>query len=158
VSGDLPPLPFPASVKDGAQFEITTDVDGTTNTYVAKLSLPNPAPNDYPGLRPYLENAVRTAQPKTPGTDLPNNPLLTGASVQLIGNGFRFVAGRGGTTPFKPDSQLTTAVHAADTFAKDLSLDAASAHKPVVNIQQYSLHGKTVGAQTNGKDGTIDLT
>lgn len=158
VSGALLPLPFPASVKDGALFEITTNVDGTTNTYLCKLSLPTPAPKDYPGLRPYLENAVRTGIPKTLGTDLPNNPLLTGATVQLIGNQFRFVAGRGGTTPFKPDSELTPAAHTGDSFAVDLSLDSTSANKPVVNIAQYSLNGKTVGAQKNGKDGTIDLT
>jgi phage tail sheath protein FI len=157
LSGPLPALPFPASVKNNAQFEITTNVDGTTNSYVCTLTLPSPPPTDYPGLRPYLENAVRTGAPKT-SSDTANNPLLTGVSVQLIGNQFMFVAGRGGTTSFKPDSELTPAVHAADTFAKDLSLDATSAKPRIVNIQQYSLNGKTLGAQNNGKDGTFDIT
>jgi phage tail sheath protein FI len=59
VSGDFPALPFPASGINGAQFEITTDVDGTKNTYVAGLSLPNSPPKDYPGLRPYLGPCLR---------------------------------------------------------------------------------------------------
>ena len=69
-----------------------------------------------------------------------------------------FVAGRGGTTSFNPGSELTPAVHAADNSAKDLSLDATSAKPRIVNIQQYSLNGKTLGAQNNGKDGTFDIT
>ncbi len=158
VSGNLPALPLPASVKNGAQFEVTTDVDGTKNSYIATLTLPSTLPADYPSLRPYLEDAVRTALPKTPGTDQPNNPLMTGANVQLIGQQFRFIAGRGGTKPFAPDSELTTAAHAADTFAHDLSLDAGSTNKPVVNIAQYSLNGTAIGAQSGAVPGIVDLT
>jgi phage tail sheath protein FI len=155
LSGVLP-APLPGTVKDGAKFNITTKVDGTTANYICTLQLPTAAPTDYPGLRPYLEAAIRGAKPAG-STDPPNNPMLTGATVQLIGKRLRILAGRGGSN-FSPNSILTTAVAGADPLAKDLMLDTTSTNKPIPNIQQYSLNGKAVGAQQNGKEGKIDIT
>ena len=155
LSGTLAALPLPATVVDGAKFDIVTKVGATANNYVATLSLPTPAPKDYVSLRQYLEAAIRSAAPKA-STDLPNNPLLTGASVLFAGNQFRIVAGRGGT--FNPDSIIQVAADAATTMAKDIMLDPASSSAPDYNIAQYSLNGNAVGSQKNGKDGTIDLT
>jgi uncharacterized protein len=154
LSGDL--AAFPASVVDAAQFDITTVVGVSSNNYVCTLKLPTPAPTDYAGLRPYLESAIRAAAPAA-STDPPNNPLLTGAKVQLAGNRFRILAGRGGNN-FSPNSFLETAAHTADTLGTDLMLDPASTNPPIFNIQQYSLNGATLGSQQNGVDGTIDLT
>ena len=155
LSGALAALPLPATVADGAKFDITTVVGATTNHYVTTLSLPTPAPKDYVTLRQYLEAAIRSAAPKA-STDMPNNPLLTGASVLFAGNQYRIVAGRGGT--FSPDSIIQVAADAATTMAKDIMLDPASASVPDFNISQYSLNGIAVGSQKNPKDGTIDLT
>ena len=155
LSGALAALPLPATVADGAKFDITTVVGATTNHYVATLSLPTPAPKDYVTLRQYLEAAIRSAAPKA-STDMPNNPLLTGASVLFAGKQYRIVAGRGGT--FSPDSIIQVAADAATTMAKDIMLDPASASVPDFNISQYSLNGIAVGSQKNPKDGTIDLT
>jgi phage tail sheath protein FI len=153
MSGDLPPLPFAASVKDGAKFSITTDVDGATATYTCTLKLPtSPPPVDYAGLRPYLEAAVRAGVGSPP-----SNPLLVGATVQLVGNQYRIVAGRGGGSTFNPDSILRTAHFGVDKLAKDLMLDPASTKKPTFNVQQYSLGGKKVGAQDLGQKGDSDI-
>jgi phage tail sheath protein FI len=153
LSGALPAT-VPASVKKGAKFNLAADVDGTIHNYVVNFTVP--PPGDYLSLRPYLEAAIRAASPATPA-DPDNNPLLTGATVQLVGNQFRIVAGRGGSS-FNPDAILKTAVAGPDTLAKDLMLDSTSTLKPAFNVQQYSLGGLNVGGQKNKVTGIVDLT
>jgi len=153
LSGALPAA-MPASVKIGAKFNIAADVDGTVHHYVVNFA--TSPPGDYLSLRPYLEAAVRAAAPATPG-DPDNNPLLTGATVQLIDNHFRILAGRGGSS-YNPDSILETSMNGGDTLAKDLMFDSTSTNKPALNVQQYSLGGKNVGAQKNAKVGFVDPT
>jgi phage tail sheath protein FI len=156
LSGTLPAT-APASLMAGAKFNITVDVDGTLNHYVATLpAVPATPPKDYPSLRPYLEAVIRGAAPSS-AADLANNPMLTGATVQLTGNQFRIITGRGGNA-FNPDALLETAVNGVDTLAHDLMLDPGSTSKPVFNIQQYSLGGTAVGAQKNPVVGIVDVT
>jgi phage tail sheath protein FI len=136
----LPAVPaIPASLGIMA---LTVDPDGTgthvpavwnaTITYAV-------GPTDYPGLRPIIEAAIKTAVPSVPAD--PNNPfvapLIAGASVQLMGNGtagfpyqYRVVLGGSGPT-ISPNA--TIAIN--DTaLTSSLGLNAG-----VVNVQQYSL-------------------
>ena len=69
------------------------------------LALNGATPADYPSLAPYLEAAIRTANT--------SNPLLTGATVQVLGAGttanpyfFNILAGTGGSS-FDPTVKLT---------------------------------------------------
>jgi phage tail sheath protein FI len=163
-SGPLP-LPLPASAVNGATFTITLDVDGQTASYTATLKLPSAAA-DYPSLRPYLEAAIRSAVPV--GTAPPNNPLLTGATIQLIGNGgtsptgvpfqLQILAGRAGGS-FNPDSLLEIFPTATSTVATDLNLiiTANPATSAISNVQQYSLGAAPpVGAQSTPVTGVDD--
>ena len=103
-------------------------------------------PTDYPGLRPFAEAAIRAADP--------NDPLLSGATVQLLGNGttanpyaFLVLAGRGGGS-FDPGTTLAFSDSGTDKLAAALGLGTG-----VANIQQYSLGGKTGGAQNKNTVG-----
>ena len=155
LSGALPAT-VPASVAAGVKFNVTVDVDGTLNHYVCTLPATPVPPKDYLNLRPYLEAVIRAAEPAT-AADLKNNPVLTGAIVQLVNNQFRIVAGRSGKN-FSPDTILETAINGGDTIAKDLMLDPGSTNKPVFNIQQYSLGGTVLAAQKNPVVGIADVT
>jgi phage tail sheath protein FI len=129
-------LPVPPRVPvSGANFRVNP---GTGPQLCTINYGTNPAPTDYPGLRRYVEDGIRASNP--------DDPLLAGATVQLIGNGsgaspFRFhvLAGRAGS-PFNPVTTLTFTNGPVGTTADDLRLNV------VPNVQQHSL--------TGGADGT----
>jgi phage tail sheath protein FI len=126
----LPVVPvIPA---DGTACTITP-TGGTAKT--CTLALGGATITDYPGLRPYIEAAIRA-------TDT-TNPLLTGATVKLLGAGvtanpyfYSVLAGRGGTA-FDPTVKLAF----TGTLATDLKLDTGT-----TNVQQDKF--------INGKDDT----
>jgi|SRR5579859_881550 len=138
VGGNLPVVPNVPTA--GATCKITP-TGGAAKT--CKLDyFGGPTAPDYPSLRPFLEAAIRAADP--------TNPLFAGATVQLCGAGvtanpyfFRVLAGRGGNN-FDPNVKLTftdTGV-SPDVLATATLLNAAGA----ANVQQYGLAG--------GKDDT----
>ncbi|MCP4329269.1 MAG: hypothetical protein GY791_12625 [Alphaproteobacteria bacterium] len=94
-------------------------------------------------VRTIVQSAIRAA-----GAALsPPNPLLTGATVQLIGTQFRVLAGRSGAG-FDPATLLTFTDNTG-TPATDLGLAGAFA-----NVQQYALGDTTaVAAQNAGTEG-----
>jgi phage tail sheath protein FI len=117
---------------------------GATKTVT--LNLAGATVTDYATLRPFLEAAIRAADP--------NDPNLAGATVQLLGSApgpfwFRVLSGRGGSN-FSPATTLTfTDTNTAlDKLASTLLLVAGGGPSgAVINVQQYSLGGATVGAQ-----------
>jgi Bacteriophage tail sheath protein len=125
TGGALPVVP--AIPPDGTTCTITPS-GGAAKT--CKLALGGATVADYPSLRPYLEAAIRA-------TDT-SNPLLSGATAQLLGAGtstnpyfFRVLAGRGGAA-FDPNVTLTF----AGTLATDLKLDSGT-----TNVQEYKFAG-----------------
>ena len=133
-------------------FVVTVDPDGTgASKYNQTVQLPFTAtpPKDYPTFRPFLEAAIRAS---AASAHVPNDPLLAGASVQLMGSGnatvpyqYRVLAGRGGGVNFNANAKLSfsDANAAPHNWAHALGLDAASSE-----VQQYSLGTGSVGAQT----------
>jgi uncharacterized protein len=92
------PVAIPAQ---DSQIEITVNPGGGAgdlDPVVATLDYGGAAPESYIGLRPFLERAIRAADR--------NNPLLAGASVQLVGDRFRVLLGRAGTG-FLPDATVS---------------------------------------------------
>ncbi|MCP4410563.1 MAG: phage tail protein [Gammaproteobacteria bacterium] len=97
-------------------------------------------------VRRVLESAIRSAGGAVPPLAAPE-PLLTGATVQLIGTQFRVLAGRSGSG-FDAHTLLTFADNAG-TPATDVGLVGATA-----NVQQYSLGSTTsTGLQVGGTTG-----
>ena len=108
---------------------------------VCTLKLNGATPADYPSLLPFLQAAIRAADP--------TNPLLSGATVQLNGSGttaqpyfFSILAGTSGPS-FDPSVKLTFSDTNAllDKLATTLALNAGT-----TNVQQYQF--------TGGKDDT----
>jgi phage tail sheath protein FI len=127
----------PVIPPDGSTCKVKTGAVTKTCT----LALNGGAPTDYPGLAAYLEAAIRSADP--------SNPLLTGATVQVLGAGtsanpyfFSVLAGTGGPS-FDPSVKLifSDSGVAPDVLATDLKLAAGT-----TNAQQYTF--------ANGKDDT----
>ena len=151
MGGALPSSTPPPSAVNGAQFKVTTSAGDAYSGALPNMPT-SPAPN-FPALRPYLEAAIRVANPI--GAAPKNNPLLTGASVQLVGNGktgaspapfqFQVLAGRGGGS-FNPGSTLTFDTFGGSSLATDLNLDSAGAPPAVVNVAQYTLGNAAAGA------------
>jgi phage tail sheath protein FI len=121
----------PALPADGSTCTITPT--GSSGK-ICKLVLKGATPGDYPSLRPYLEAAIRA-------TDT-SNPLLTGATVQVLGTGkagnpyfFRILAGRGGIS-FDPNAKLVFSDTNAgvDVLATSLKLNDVAT---TTNVQQY---------------------
>ena len=131
---------------DGDTFHIKVSADGTTAntaTFTGKIVLGTGATlSDYASVIPFLQAAIRAAPaapvsppPLSPQLAATLAPLLTGATVQLVGSAstahFRVLAGRGGPG-FNPLASMTF-----DTFTgsqNDMGLGTAPA-----NAQQYSL-------------------
>ena len=144
LGDDLPALPAPTMpptpvVADGAatEFDVTVDPDGTGTdnfTRTVRLDYGGEAPDTYAAFRPFLEAALRAAEP--------DNPLLAGATVQLVNNRFRVLLGRTGRD-FDPNATATFADTGATTAA-DLGLTAAV--DGFVGPQQVSLAGGDDGA------------
>jgi phage tail sheath protein FI len=85
-----------------------------------------PIPTTYPDLRPFLEAAIRAADP--------NQPLLAGSVVQLVRNRFRVLLGRSGTG-FQAAATLDFTGPTADALA------LSTAQGAVVSSQQGALTG-----------------
>jgi uncharacterized protein len=138
------PLPTTAAIPaDKSTFSVAVN-GGTAKK--ATLNLQGATVTDYPGLRPFVEAAIRAADP--------NDPNLAGATVQLVGAGtasnpyaYRVLAGRGNN--FSPSSTLTFTETgtAPDKLASALMLLVGGTSNAIVNVQQYSLGGATAGAQ-----------
>jgi uncharacterized protein len=138
VSGAIPAVAVPAdkstckvSVNGGGGKTVTLNLAGATVT-------------DYATLRPFLEAAIRAADP--------NDPNLAGATVQLLGSApgpfwFRVLSGRAGGNFAANTLTFTDTNTALDKLASTLLLMAGGGNGAVINVQQYSLGGATVGAQ-----------
>ena len=96
-------------------------------------------------VRRVLESAIRAAGAAPPLTS--PEPLLTGATVELIGTQFRVLAGRSGSG-YDPHTVLTF-VDNTGTPATDAGMVSAAA-----NVQQYSVGSTTsAGLQVGGTTG-----
>ncbi|HHM04195.1 MAG TPA: phage tail sheath family protein [Gammaproteobacteria bacterium] len=126
-----------AALTSGETFDV--HYGGSTATATVTFST---APANLQQVRAILQSAIRAADP--------NEPLLAGATVSLIGTQFLVRAGRTGQN-FDAETILTFTDNSG-TPATDLGLIA-----PIANVQQYSLGSATsVGAQgagTTGADG-----
>jgi hypothetical protein len=140
------------------KFKIKVSTDGTdpnSFTYSATISLGGATLSDYASVVPVLQAAIRaapttsTAQPTSQQLAAQLAPLLSGATVQLVGSGstahFRVVAGRAGAT-FNPLASITfdDVGGGEPTIMDDLKLKTATS-----NVQLYSLgiSGTIRGAQ-----------
>lgn len=139
LGNNLPATPAIPDPAVSANLDFT--VDPGTGPMAATLNYAGAAPADYPGLRPFLEAAIRAAGP--------DNPLLSGATVRLVGNGtatspyrFHVLGGRGGSG-FDPAVTLTFAGAAAAT------LRLTGAEGAATNVQQHSLTGGNDGNPPN---------
>jgi phage tail sheath protein FI len=128
------PLPSPATIPgQGATFDVAVDPDGPAGAAAAVTRTAtvnyggDPVPTDYATLRPYIENAIRAADP--------NNPLFSGATLQLTGGRYRLLLGRAGAG-FNPAATATVVAGATAT-----QLRLATADGAVVLAQQYILTG-----------------
>jgi phage tail sheath protein FI len=159
--GDALPTTVGTLPADKNTFKVTVSVDGTianntkSFTYIATISLGGATLSDYASIVPVLQAAIRAApvtsadQPTSPQLAAQLAPLLSGATVQLVGSGsmahFRVVAGRGGTT-FNPLASITfdDVGGQAPTIMANLKLKTATS-----NVQLYSLgiSGTIRGAQ-----------
>jgi phage tail sheath protein FI len=129
-----------AALADGDTF----DIGGIATAEIVLSG----TPANLQEVRTILQSAIRAA-----GASLsPPEPLLTGATVQLIGTQFRVLAGRSGPN-FDPATVLSFSDNTG-TPATDLGLVSAFG-----NVQQYALGDTTAvaaqGAGTEGNDGSL---
>jgi phage tail sheath protein FI len=85
----------------------------------------------------------------------PTNPILAGATVQLVGNHFTVRAGRGGA-----DFDSETILELSDVNGSPISNAGLDAGSSTINVQQYTLGGTTTAFQTapannDGADGDL---
>lgn len=95
---------------DGTLFTITVNPGGgaaDNADLTTAIAYGGAVPETYSAFRPFLEAAIRAANP--------NDPLVAGASVRLVGGRFHVVLGRSGAD-FEPDAQVTFSGAAADTL------------------------------------------
>ena len=135
LSGPPPPPPiFPTG---GKKFEIKIDPDGpgagsaAAITKTVTLNYIGADPTTLSQLQLSLQNSIRAAAPAD------NNPLFTGATVEVVGNRLRILAGRPEKN-YNPRATVTFADIGADTFAADLRLVGVGV---VVGPQQFALSG-----------------
>jgi hypothetical protein len=137
-------LPTPPKLPSNDDtFHVKVSADGTaanSAVFTGKIALGGATLSDYVSVIPFLQAAIRASlatpvnPPLSPQLAAMMAPLLTGATVQLVGSGstahFRVLAGRGGPG-FNPLASITF-----DTFSgpNDMGLPAA-----LTNAQQYSL-------------------
>ncbi len=123
-----------ASLSSGNSF--TVHYNGSTATASIDFTTP---PTNLLQVRRLLQSAIRAADP--------DEPLLAGATVQLIGDRFLVRAGRNGRD-FDAETILTF-TDDGGTPATDVGLVA-----PLANLQQYMLGStSSVGAQGAGTEG-----
>ena len=122
LSGAIPAVAIPA---DKSTCKVTVNT-GTPKTVT--LNLQGATVTDFATLRPFLEAAIRAADP--------NDPNLAGATVQLLGSApgpfwFRVLSGRGGND-FSSGTVLTftDSKTAPDNLASSLLLTAGAATAP----------------------------
>lgn len=123
---------------------------GTGQTVTLEDWVAADAPSDLRQLRPYLEQAIRKADP--------NDPAFTGAEVLLVDtNRFLIRSGRGSAS-YKPNDIVDVSKEDADSLADDLGFTGNGICE---NVQQYVLGcdaGDLAGAQsasTPGDDGVV---
>ncbi|CAN5908709.1 hypothetical protein BH23GEM7_BH23GEM7_23920 [soil metagenome] len=130
-------LPDPFEIPaEGAQFQIIVNPGGGAEDLepaTATLEYGATPPESYAVLRRFLERAIRAVDR--------NDPLLAGASVQLVGDRYRVVLGRAGAG-FQPDAAIRFANATGDTAATDLGLAGADV-----------IEGPQMVALENGADG-----
>jgi hypothetical protein len=139
-------VPLPAVPASGSQFELrVVPASGTPGNWLT-ATLNYPGAPDYAALAPFLQAAIRAADP--------TDPRLTGATVQVFGNGtaptpffYRILLGKSAPN-FNPGDTLDFQNHAADTTAATLALNV-----PVLG--QY--FGLSNGANP-GVPGASELT
>ena len=102
TQGDVLAAPFP--ITDGSVLNVDVDPDGPLGP-LPVISRPAtiayqgaPVPTTAAAFRPFLEAAIRAAEPA--------NPLFSGATVRLENNRFRVLLGRN-AVGFRPDAQVT---------------------------------------------------
>ncbi len=141
-SGTVGTDALPAGLTSGDTFDIAflRSSDDAATTATATVQSSGTALQD---VRRILQAAIRAA-----GAALtPAEPLLTGATVQLINNRFRILAGRTGTN-FDAHKTLTFSDNLG-TPAGDMGLTGA-----LNNVQQYSVGSTSpVSAQAGGTEG-----
>jgi phage tail sheath protein FI len=147
--------------------DLTLDADGpggVVSIAINGLTVPHTAAPGDPlaVLRPFLESALRAAANNAAVTATPQlraevAPLLAGATVQVIGNRFRILLGRGGVN-FNPAATLAI----AGGSAAALGLSGAGV---VVGPQQYAPNatppntlGKDSGALTDAALKGVDAS
>lgn len=135
------------TIANGNQFTITSGP--TTKTVTLSVSV---APTSNQEVRAILETAIQAA-----GRSAPEEPLISGATVSLIGNRLRILAGGAGL-PGRAQTRLQLTDGAGTPLVK-VKLDGANAS---VNVQQYSLGASAgnIGAQLTaagdvGVDGAL---
>jgi phage tail sheath protein FI len=121
-----------ADLAPGDTFDVSIN-GGPAQTAVLAIAAPITALAD---IGRALQTAIRAIDPA--------EPLLAGATVQLIGTRFRVLAGRGGGA-FDGETTLTLADNVGDPISS-AALDAAAAS---INVQQYVV-GSTNGPAAQG--------
>lgn len=124
------------ALSNGDQF----DVNFPGGSQQVTLSISTPPP-DLRAVRALVEAAIRAANPINP------NPLLAGATVQLIGDRLRVIGGGRAGSGFNPEDILSF----SGAPATSLGLEGAGV---VANVQQYSVGTGATGAQSNPVPGT----
>jgi uncharacterized protein len=101
------------------------------------------APATLQEVRRILQSALQAADP--------NDPVLAGASVELVNSQFRVLAGRAGPA-FQPGIVLTFSESGGGTTGSALGLVGAGA---MANVQRFALGGGlgVTGAQNGGEPG-----
>jgi Bacteriophage tail sheath protein len=124
----------------------TLRVDPGTGQRTVSLSFATAAPYTRQQVRASLEAALRAVDP--------NDPLYSGAAVQLFDNRLRVLAGRG--NGFTPQTLLTFSEVVGGTAAAALGLLGVGSS---TNVQQYALGaGAVVVAAQNGQPAGLDGT
>ncbi len=122
-------LAAPATIP--ASGEIDISIDGV-HVGTAVLDFAGPAPASLAGVRPFLEAAIRKADP--------DDPRLAGATVQFANGSFRVLLGRGGLG-FDPAEVVSFGD--TDGTATLLGLVSTAA---VASAQQFALTGGSDGS------------
>jgi phage tail sheath protein FI len=139
LSGALAATPGNPVVADGAEIDIIVNPGGGAADLAAITATIDygaaPPPSTYSAFRRFLEAAIRAADPL--------QPLLSGATVQLVGDRYRVLLGRAGAG-FQPDATIRFAVSGSDTAATTLALTTAAGAR--ANAQLFALDNGTDGA------------
>jgi uncharacterized protein len=116
-------VPLPAVPASGSQFNLRVDPGGVASGAWKTATITYTGTPDFPGLVPFLQSAIRAADPA--------DPRLTGATVQIFGSGvvgnqyfYRILLGRSAPNFNPADTLEFQNVSVADTTADTLALTA----------------------------------